>query len=227
MNKKILNIVGVILLSALVSFGIVSVGKKTVKYVGGNFNSVMVDFGQGLSVNGTTIITNAGVLTPVSISTTGAITTSGLLTSTGGITVTGASTIGSASNGLKMFRPKVLSTGDTTLTVATSGTTYLTATAGVDWTLPAVALSNGAFYRFRISGAFATTSVTIVSAEGDNIEGSLIVAGAVVDCSANDVITFVNDGEDIGDYVDLSSDGTNWYIDSSNGLTASKLTCSG
>lgn len=114
------------------------------------------------------------------------------------------------------------------LTAAQSGTTFhLTQATGTALVLPAVASSAGVTYRFVIGAAFSTSNYTVTSAEGDNVEGSLIVAGAVVDCDANDVITFVNDGENIGDFVDLYSDGTYWYIGASGGLTASKLTCSG
>jgi hypothetical protein len=76
-----------------------------------------------------------------------------------------------------------------------------------------------------VKAAFATTNYVIDSAEGDNIEGTLIVAGAVVDCNAVDQIDFVNDGENLGDYVEIRSDGTKWFIGDSGVLTGSKMTC--
>lgn len=100
-------------------------------------------------------------------------------------------------------------------------------TAGVDVTLPAATASAGVGYKFVVSAAVATTDMTIVGAAADLIEGTLIVAGAVVDCDASDIITFVVDGENIGDYVEVYSDGTKWMIGDSGALTTSKLTCSG
>jgi hypothetical protein len=94
------------------------------------------------------------------------------------------------------------------------------------YTLPAVASSAGVTLKFVIATAFDTANVVIDSAEGDNIEGSLIVAGAVVDCDAEDQIDFVHDGENLGDYVELRSNGVNWFIGDSGALTGSKLTCS-
>jgi hypothetical protein len=114
----------------------------------------------------------------------------------------------------------------TTLTAANSGTTYYVSASGTTITLPAVT-SSGASFRFVISGAVDTGNVIVTSAEGDNIEGALIVAGAVVDCDATDVVTFVADGENLGDYVEVRSNGSKWFIGDSGALTASKLTCSG
>lgn len=156
-----------------------------------------------------------------------AVDGSGNLTTTGTVTATGATILGSITNGLYRYNPVVTNTADATLTASQSGATFKMGTAGLDLTLPAVASSNGVHYRFTVSGAVATTNMTVVSAEGDNIEGSLLVAGAVVDCDASDVITFVIDGENIGDFFDLFSDGTYWYIGASGGLTASKMTCTG
>lgn len=102
-------------------------------------------------------------------------------------------------------------------------TVVLTAASGTTVTLPAA--KKGGWLRFVIASAFDTANVVLDSAEGDNIEGALIVAGAVVDCAAEDQINFINDGENLGDFVELTSDGTNWYILGSGGLTTAKLTC--
>lgn len=111
----------------------------------------------------------------------------------------------------------------TTLLAADSGTTYYVSASGTTITLPAVA--DGLYFRFAVNGAITDANVVIDSAEGDNIEGTLIVAGAVVDCAAEDQINIVYDGENIGDYVELYSDGSQWLIGDSGALTASKLTC--
>jgi hypothetical protein len=130
--------------------------------------------------------------------------------------------------GFLNYRGKINTTiaTNTTLRIEDSGTTYyLASTTGSVLTLPPVARAAGVFYKFIIKGAFATSNFVIDSAEGDNIEGTLIVAGAVVDCDAEDQIDFVNDGENLGDYVEISSDGTKWFIGDSGALTGSKLTC--
>jgi hypothetical protein len=122
--------------------------------------------------------------------------------------------------------PAGVSAATTTLRITDSGTTYyLATTTGNVIVLPAVASAKGVVYRFVVSTAFATTNWIIDSAEGDNIEGTLLVAGAVVDCDAEDQINFVHDGENLGDYVELRSDGSKWFIGDSGALTASKLTC--
>jgi hypothetical protein len=117
--------------------------------------------------------------------------------------------------------------GDVTLTAAQSGSIVEMNTAGQDVTLPTASASVGAHYRFVVTGAVATTNMTIVASPADTIEGTLVVAGAVVDCDATDILTFVIDGENIGDYVELYTDGTSWLIGDSGVLTASKLTCTG
>lgn len=209
MNKQKGNVVGfVIAIVALVAIVLIIGFVKSTPTTGGSFSPVNRD-SYSYSVDGTEVISHLRALTA------------------SGLTVSGAASLGSTTAGVNIYRPVVTYTADTTLTASQTGSTFDMGTAGLDLTLPAVASSKGVSYRFVVSAAYATTNMTVVSAEGDNIEGSLIVAGAVVDCDANDVITSVNDGENIGDFFDLFSDGTYWFIGASGGLTASKLTCSG
>lgn len=112
----------------------------------------------------------------------------------------------------------------TTLDAVDSGTIYNVSASGTTITLPAVGVE-GTHYTFTIGGAVDTGNVIIDSAEGDNIEGTLLVAGAVVDCAAVDQINFVADGENVGDFVEVFSNGTNWIIGKSGGLTTAKITC--
>jgi hypothetical protein len=112
----------------------------------------------------------------------------------------------------------------TTIVAEDSGTNFMLSASGTTMILPAVGYA-GATYRFTVGGALDTGNVIIDSAEGDNIEGTLVVAGAVVDCASVDQINFVVDGENVGDTVELFSDGTQWLISDSNVLTASKMTC--
>lgn len=195
--KTFLKVLGGLVLVALL---FLAIGAKDKGSVGGNFNPVPVDFAAGL--------------TATSITVSNAVQNAVL-------------SLGSTTAGVYEYSPVITPVVDTTLTAAQSGATFALGTAGVDLTLPAVASSNGVHYKFVISAAYATTSITVNSAEGDNIEGTLLVAGAVVDCTANDLITSVNDGEDIGDFFELYSNGTTWFIGQSGALTASKLTCTG
>ena len=104
----------------------------------------------------------------------------------------------------------------------------LNAAAGKALTLPAVATSAGCQFKFMLGAVYATDDWTITSAEGDNIEGAIMVASTVVDANAADVITFDASAtaENIGDWVSLECDGTYWYVDG-RALTALSITISG
>jgi len=97
-------------------------------------------------------------------------------------------------------------------------------TTGSTTTLPAVT-NTGARVIVSILTAFDTSDSVVESAEGDNINGSLFVNDAIVACSGEDKIKFIADGEEIGDFVEFLSDGTNWNIINSRGETAAKITC--
>lgn len=109
------------------------------------------------------------------------------------------------------------------LTAAQSGMDImLNAAAGFAITLPAVAA--GLRYRFTVAAAFATTDFTVVTPGGANlIYGAVDVAGSVVAASAEDTITFVASAELPGDWVELWSDGTLWYI-RGYGVTSGSIT---
>ena len=138
------------------------------------------------------------------------------------LTVTGNATISGILSG------NMLSTTtdafDFTLGAGSSDQLIFFQGVGATSTLPAVT-NTGAHYRFSILAAFGTEDATVASAEGDNINGSLFVNDAIVACSGEDRIQFINDGEAIGDFVELISDGTNWNIINSRGETAAKLIC--
>ena len=98
-----------------------------------------------------------------------------------------------------------------TLTSADSGKWYeLAASAGVVVTLPAV--ESGLNFRFVVANAFDTSNYIIDSAEGDNIDGILVVNGASVAASGEDQINFVASAESVGDFIDIWSDGNKWYV---------------
>ncbi len=114
-----------------------------------------------------------------------------------------------------------------TLVADDNGSTImLNAAAGFTITLPA----HKAGLRFKvITGAvFATTNFIIAAAAADvdTIEGSLIVAGAVVSVVAADQVNFVASAENVGDFVELFSDGTTWHV-FGNALTTGAITATG
>lgn len=102
--------------------------------------------------------------------------------------------------------------GAKTLTKADNGKTFwLTAAAGAQITLPAPYL--GADFTFITGLAFATTPWTIVTNGSANIiSGSVEVAGAVVVAGSEDIVSFVESAETIGDRIRLVSNGTVWSL---------------
>jgi hypothetical protein len=119
--------------------------------------------------------------------------------------------------------PIITPTAAAELTAAQTGSQImLNAAAGFAITLPLPAA--GLRYRFTVAAAFATTNFTVVTNGSANIiEGSINVAGAIVDADARDVITFVATAENIGDFVEVWSDGTSWFV-FGNALTAGGIT---
>lgn len=79
-------VVGIAIAASLfMSFA--SFGKPT-SYVGGNFNSVVVDFAQGISVAGTQVITSARNIAAVAGTFSSSLTTAGTMTVAGSGTST-------------------------------------------------------------------------------------------------------------------------------------------
>ena len=105
-------------------------------------------------------------------------------------------------------------TAANTITAAESGTTYIlnsaTAFASV---LPTVAA--GLRYRF-IAGATQVTggnhTVSCVANNDNTMYGSVTVAGLVIAGTVEGQANFIADTMLPGDWVEVISDGTNWYI---------------
>lgn len=99
-----------------------------------------------------------------------------------------------------------------TLTAGDSGKTLiLNSATEFAVTLPAPAL--GLRYRVVVSAAPVGASYTVVTNGGDNlIDGSATVAGLVVAAANEDTITFTAGAALSGDWVELISDGTNWFV---------------
>lgn len=118
-------------------------------------------------------------------------------------------------------------TATTTLVEADSGETFLISGGLSTWTLPAsTTIQAGTKYTFRVDGDLTVSSTIVTGGNENTIEGSLIVAGAVVVCDVEDTITFGASFEDIGDYVELIWTGTYWLIGDSSTRVASALACS-
>lgn len=101
-------------------------------------------------------------------------------------------------------------TGARTLTASDSGTFFtLSAAAGAAIALPSVAIA-GFKARFTVGLAFATTNWTIVSST-NVIQGSADVNSTLVPAANENTISFVATAETVGDYIDIYSDGTNFY----------------
>ncbi len=99
---------------------------------------------------------------------------------------------------------------DTTLTAADSGKIFiLSADEGADITLPAP--ESGFRYKFIIGAAFDTSPWTIV-ADDDIIEGGAIVNSTFVAAENENTIEFDESSEAVGDFVELVSDGTSWFV---------------
>ena len=121
-------------------------------------------------------------------------------------------TVGSTSNDIdRIFNDVATISAATTLTAADSETWYkLDAAAGVTVTLPAA--QAGLSFRFIVASSFATSNFVIDSAEGDNISGVLVVDGASVVADEEDQINFVATAETVGDFIDIWSDGSSWFV---------------
>jgi len=109
--------------------------------------------------------------------------------------------------------------GDTLVEADNGKNILLGDAASGDITLPAVTNTG---FRVRVTCNFAiTTSSAVISAEGDNISGVLVVNGATVLAEAEDQINFILNLAEIGDYVDFLSDGTSWICNGIGGAAGS------
>lgn len=91
----------------------------------------------------------------------------------------------------------------------------MSAAAGVAITLPSVAV-DGFYAKFITGSAFATTAFTVVAPTAV-IQGGAIVNSVFVPAANETTITFAASAETVGDYIEIVSDGTNFYV---NGVGA-------
>lgn len=108
----------------------------------------------------------------------------------------------------------------TTLTDSDSGKVLiLNAAAGKVVTLPSVAIA-GFNLKVIVGAAFATTNFTVVAPTA-KIQGGSIVNSVFVPAADENTISFVASAESVGDYVEIVSDGTNFYANGVGALAGS------
>jgi hypothetical protein len=127
--------------------------------------------------------------------------------------------------GIRNQKVATLATG-TTLTASNSGTTYLLVqTAGaLTATLPSAAA--GLSFRFVLKTAAAGNFTVSQAGSGEDFVGRFssadTTAGASAASSGNTAIQFMGGTAVAGDWIDIWSDGTNWYCsgtgDTQNGI---------
>lgn len=123
---------------------------------------------------------------------------------------TKANSDGSVGYGFTENRIVRIVTGAVTLTQADTGSDLvLNAAAGAAVTLPA--LTKGFNARIIVGAGFATTNWTVVSST-NVIQGGAVVNSTFVPAANENTISFVASAETVGDYVDITCDGTNYYV---------------
>jgi hypothetical protein len=115
-------------------------------------------------------------------------------------------------------------TAVSTLTLADSNQTfYLTSATEFATTLPGVADASGFHARFVVGAAPAGASYTVVCPTAA-VHGTVLSPADATGASAGTAgtavatVTFVDGKAEIGDYVDLSCDGTFYYVSGSTTL---------
>ena len=132
------------------------------------------------------------------------------MASTRGTTIYGTEMLADVTNDISVA---------TTLTQSDSGSIkYLKASTGKAVSLPAPV--DGFKIKFVTGQAFATTAWTIVST-GANIRGGAIVNSVYVASAGTTTITFSASAETIGDFIELTSDGTSYFVTGVGALASS------
>ena len=123
-------------------------------------------------------------------------------------------------------------TAASTLTYSNCGTVYtLNSATEFATTLPSPIA--GCYFKFIVLAAPASASYTVVTASSANIINGQVAsaedaAGSVSTAAAADTITFVDSKAIRGDYVELFSDGTYWFVSGmcnvQDGITTTQAT---
>lgn len=90
-------------------------------------------------------------------------------------------------------------------------TVFLNSATEFASTLPAPVA--GCYFKFIVKAAPVGANYTVLTNGGDNIiEGSATVNGAAIAAVDEDTITFTASAAVAGDWVELYSDGTSWFV---------------
>jgi len=171
----------------------------------------------GISVDGTAAVLRSGSATPE-----GAITApiGSLFKRTDG----GAGTTlyikesGAGNTGWRLSGPATeVVTTTNVITAAETGTTfYLNTAGGFTSTLPAAAANLR--YKFIVSTAPTTAYIITTNSSANVLFGFFLdIVGEQVYFSAQDTLNFVASTSLVGDFLEVESDGTNWYCTAKSG----------
>ena len=123
---------------------------------------------------------------------------------------------------MRMFDDYELVSSSSSLNLSDSGKTFKISGTGYTVTLPAP--TAGWKAKFVVSAAFSTDFVVQSPADNrDTINGGIIVNGAIVEADAVDKVTFEDGAESIGDFIEIHSDGTSYFV-YGNGNASSSIT---
>ena len=123
---------------------------------------------------------------------------------------------------MRIFDDYELVSASGSLNLSDSGKVFKISGTGYTMTLPAP--SAGFKVKFIVSAAFSTDFVVQSPASNrDTINGGVIVNGAIVEADAVDKVTFEDGAESIGDFIEIHSDGTSYFL-FGNGNASSSVT---
>jgi|TARA_Y100000114_G_scaffold153288_1_gene172964 hypothetical protein len=123
---------------------------------------------------------------------------------------------------MRIFDDYELVSASGSLSLADSGKVFKISGTGYTVTLPAP--TAGWKAKFVVSAAFTTDFVVQSPADNrDTINGGIIVNGAIVEADAVDKVTFEDGAESIGDFIEIHSDGTSYFV-YGNGNASSSIT---
>jgi len=112
---------------------------------------------------------------------------------------------------MRIFDDYELISASSSLNLSDSGKVFKISGTGYTVTLPAP--SAGWKAKFVVSAAFSTDCVVQSPASNrDTINGGIIVNGAIVEADAVDRVTFEDGAESIGDFIEIHSDGTSYFV---------------
>tara|TARA_R110002020_G_scaffold149030_1_gene325210 strand:+ start:626 stop:1042 length:417 start_codon:yes stop_codon:yes gene_type:complete len=122
---------------------------------------------------------------------------------------------------MRMFDDYETVTATGSLNLSDSGKVFRISGTGYTVTLPAP--TAGWKAKFVVAAAFSTDFVVQSPSDNrDTINGGVIVNGAIVEADAVDRVTFEDDAESIGDYIEIHSDGSSYFLQG-NGNAASSI----